>query len=51
MLEEAGEKEMVPLWRAAYSSHGRILWQVGVGFDEEYDTYAECQIIIGMTGS
>ncbi|KAF8460724.1 hypothetical protein BDZ91DRAFT_851386 [Kalaharituber pfeilii] len=43
MLEEAHEKERVPLWRAAYGSNGRILWQVNVGFDEDYDT--DCQVI------
>ncbi|KAF8460716.1 hypothetical protein BDZ91DRAFT_738462 [Kalaharituber pfeilii] len=43
MLEEAHGKERVPLWRAAYGSNGRILWQINVGFDEDYNT--DCQII------
>lgn len=47
MLEEAGEEEKVPLWRASYGSNGRILWQVNVGFDEDKDDTCNSQIITG----
>ncbi|KAF8445555.1 hypothetical protein BDZ91DRAFT_803569 [Kalaharituber pfeilii] len=43
ILGQADEKEHVPLWGAVYGSNGRILWQVNVGFDEDYDT--DSQII------
>ena len=45
MQEECGGSVPVPLWRAAYSTFGRILWQIQMGYDEEYET--EMEMIIG----
>lgn len=49
MVEECGGSVPVPLWRATYGSNGRILWQINVGYDEEYE--AESQIITGRATS
>jgi len=47
MIEECGGIIPVPLWRATYSSFGRILWQINVGYDEECGV--ESQIITGRS--
>ncbi|KAF8468205.1 hypothetical protein BDZ91DRAFT_722149 [Kalaharituber pfeilii] len=50
MIEEAKAKQRVPLWRAVYASDGRILWQVNVGFDEDFDDDWQ-EIVVWRIGS
>ena len=42
-----GERIRIPLWRATYGSNGHILWQVNLGYDEEFDL--ESQMITGRS--